>query len=512
MMSDTISGFTTTQAMASRNGFFIALVVLLAVFAGTRACSTPAQLKQNVESVLSHFATDLARTTPGIYIQQFNSSSNAWHDLFTLRHNAFHTPASNNKVLTTAAVLTAFPPDHRMKTPIFIEKNPSGAPKICVRGVGDPSMTWASISQAAKMLNQNLGVSSVDRVFIDDSANQPTFPDGWPWGDLVFDYGAQPGPLVVDENTISFTVAPTTVGSPLSITYANPGDAIQKLINLDGTTTAKAGEGSGVDYEWRLGSDLVFVTGSLSAGSAPVKLKVAAVNPTQRWAKMFVSALEANGVKVSNSLSISPCGPSKSSSDASDASEVIEWHQIFTMESDTLGNMVNYTLQVSDNLMAEMWSRYLGNERPASGTSFHSATPRGVAAVAQILTKNLHVPAGSFRQRDGSGLDCANLVSPVALVETLKSMGRSSIGELYRSYLPSSAPGGMLYSRYIGTPAVGRVFAKTGYISLTSSLSGWVDHDKLFSIILDQSNTDSSLRKKIIDQIVVYIADLCPIQ
>lgn len=503
---------TRSLTMASRSGLLLGLVALLALLACTSACSTPYQLKKNVEATLAHFATDLARTTPGIYIQQHNSTSGLWQDLFTLRHADFHTPASNNKVLTTAAVLTAFAPDHRMETLIYVEKPSTGAPKMCVRGVGDPSMTYNSIEQAVKMMNQDLGITQVDRVFIDDSAYQPTFPDGWPWGDLVFDYGAQPGPLVVDENIVQFIVAPSSVGNPLAISYTNIGDATMNSVNLEGSTTVNAGGSSNVDVSWRLGSDSIFVTGSLPMDSPPVKMRAAAVNPTKRWATVFEIALKVNGIAIANNFAIGPCGPSNAKSSESYQSNDIAWQKAFTMKSDTLGNMVNHTLQVSDNLMAEMWSRYLGVTRPVEGVTSGSATVRGVASVAQILTKSLGVPAGSFRQRDGSGLDSANLLSPVSLVETLKSMGASPLGDVYRSYLPSSAPGGMLYSRYVGTPAVGRVFAKTGYISLTSSLSGWVDHDKLFSIILDQSNTDPSLRKKIIDQIVVYIADLCPAQ
>ena len=493
--------------MSRRHGFCFVLVAVLALFACTQACSTPHQLKQNVDSVLSHFASDLARTSPGIFIQALNSTTKQWQNLYTLRHADFHTPASNNKVLTTAAIMSVYEPNHRMKTPVFLVHPDNKAATLCIRGVGDPSMTFSSLSRTANTLNRNFGITHLEQVLVDDSAYLPSFPDGWPWGDLAFDYGAQPGALVVDENIISFTLSPTSEGSPLSISYANPGDAAARPVNVESTTTTAHGGESNVDFSWQLGSEDVFVTGSLPIGSSPVKMNVAAVNPTKRWANVFISALEANNIVVENSFKIGRCGPSSSSSQANSEPK---WQEIYTIESDTLGNMVNHTLQVSDNLMAEMWSRYLGATHPAKGVTSGSATTRGIASVTQVLTQQLGVPTGSFRQRDGSGLDCANLVSPLSLVETLKAMGRSSIAEIYRSYLPSSLPGGMLYSRYVGTPAVGRVFAKTGYISLTSSLSGWVDHDKLFSIILDQSNTDPSLRKKIIDQIVVYLADLCP--
>lgn len=486
--------------MQRRKHVCVALLSLLLAIAFANACLTPKQLKNAVDTILSDNAAQLAHTTPGIYIQQLNKTSRSWNDLYALRHNEFHAPASNNKVLTTAAITAAMSPDTRMMTPFYLIDTAGPALMLCVRGVGDPSMTPQKLTDAIKDLTQFLSSAGIQSVRLDDDTYLPKFPEGWPWGDLPYYYGAQPNGLILEENVVSFVVSPgASEGAPLRVTYKNKVDEIMASVDTSDTTTSAHGKAADVDVTWKLGSESIFVVGSLPLGSSPVSLQAATVTPAKRWGKDIIRAIKEVGITIANeNLEFKPCGVPDSV------------QPVYMMKSDRLGDMVNHTMQVSDNLMAEMWSRYLGLTMPIANPS-HSATTRGIESVASILTQKLGVPVGSFRQRDGSGLDSANLLTPVALLATLKGMAeKTPYGDIYRSYLPSSVPGGMLYSRFQGTPAVGRVFAKTGYISLTSSLSGWVDTDKLFSIILDQSNTDSSVRKKIIDKIVVAIADLCP--
>jgi D-alanyl-D-alanine carboxypeptidase/D-alanyl-D-alanine-endopeptidase (penicillin-binding protein 4) len=459
--------------------------------ATVEGCLTPEGLTRNINGLFDNNAAVL-RTTPGVYIQQRNESDRTWVDLFKLRHDEYHTPASNNKVLTTAAIITALGPHHEIKTPVTGMINGGNVPILCIAGKGDPSMTPQRLQSMVQHL-QSQGISSISQLILDDSYFQPDFPDGWEWGDLPYYYGAAPSSFILDENVITVQVSPgASVGAPLQVTFPYPADSNSAVANTIYSTTGPAGSASTVDVSWRIGKTDYFVIGSLPLGSKPVSMAMAVIDTTNRFSYMLSYYLSQSG--------ISSPRPVKGSCSASTAP--ILYH----FSSDSLGSMVNHTLQVSDNLMAEVWSRTLG----ALSTGQGSAPSKGISAVSGVLAQ-LGVVPSSFRQRDGSGLDSANLVSPWALLNTVKAMGQGGYASQYKSYLPNSYPGGELYSRYIGTPAVGRVFAKTGYISLVSSLSGWVDDNKLFSIMLDQSPTPSATRKKLIDTIVVWIADLCPL-
>jgi len=475
-----------------------ALLTIAVILIGLcHACSSPAQMKSNIDALLANSSFGLFRTTPGVYVQQLNITTRTWKDLYTLRHLEYHTPASNNKVLTTAAVITALGPNHVMHTPILGTGQTPNEPLLCIKGSGDPSMTFAKLQAAAKSLAQR-GVSSVSSLVLDNSLYDPSFPLGWQWEDLPYYYGAQPSSFILQENVMDIQVSPgNNVGDPLVITYTNPTDRSLGLVRTSLSTTSAAGTPSTVDVSWRVGLPNIFVIGSMPLGSSPTTIPAAVINPTERFSAMLVTALQGAGITI-NSVSIGSCQQPNNPP----VTELIR------IDSDSLGSMVNHTLQVSDNLMAEIWSRYLGAIYGGPG----DATNRGLSAVSSILSGKLGVPASSFRQRDGSGLDYGNLVSPQALIATVKHMGEGPYAAAYKSYLPNSYPGGALYSRFRGTPAVGRVFAKTGYVSVVSSLSGWVDSDKLFSILLDQSPVAASTRKRVIDQIVLYIADLCPMQ
>jgi D-alanyl-D-alanine carboxypeptidase/D-alanyl-D-alanine-endopeptidase (penicillin-binding protein 4) len=475
------------------------LVLAIAVLAiGAEACTRHNELPQKIEAILNQNSAALDRTTPGIYVQQRNKTSHTWADLYTMRHEEYHTPASNNKVLTTAAIISSLGPSYVIETPFFGTGKAPSEPLMCIKGMGDPSMTYASLQKAVKELKSR-HVASIEQVILDDSLYDPSFPDGWEWGDLVYYYGAQPSSFILDENVVSFSVAPGfSVGDPLRVvSYSNSADSDLGIIDVSQSATSSASTSPSVDVAWRIASDKIYVIGSVPLGHDSISLQAAVPKPTARFAHFLRTALEEAGITMTNNFKVGSC-----------AQFDFSLKPLFSLQSDTLGNMVNRTLQVSDNLMAEIWSRHLGYVKKAPGGS---ATSRGVQAVSDQLSGPLGVNAKSFRQRDGSGLDSANLVSPWALVNVVKAMGETPFASEYKSYLPNSFPGGKLYYRFANTPAVGRVFAKTGYISLVSSLSGWVDNDKLFSILLDQSPTPSSVRMTIINDLVVAIADLCPL-
>lgn len=476
-------------------GCILVLVSMCLLSRGVEACTTSGMLPQKINAILQNHFADLDRTTPGIYVQQWNKTSKQWADLFTLRHHEYHSPASNNKVLTTAAIISALGPHARIETPVFGTGQAPAEPILCIRGMGDPSMRYNALQAAVQDLSSQ-GVKNIDKLILDDTLYSPAFPEGWQWGDLPYYYGAQPTPFILNENVVSFSVAPaSTQNQPLQVVaYSEPADASMNLVDTSLSQTASSNSPLNADVAWRLASDKIFVVGQAPIGHSSVSMQAAVPKPTARFAHWISKALKDGGISLNKPPVAGSCFDTPS------------LRPRFTIKSDTLGNMVNNTLQVSDNLMAEIWSRYLGYITKSPG----DATDAGIAAVSAQLS-SLGIDPTSFHQRDGSGLNGYNLVSPAALVNTFKAMAQTPYAAEYKSYLPNSFPGGKLYYRFTGTPAVGRVFAKTGYISLVSSLSGWVDSDKLFSIMLDQSHTPGSIRNTIINEIVLAVADLCPL-
>jgi D-alanyl-D-alanine carboxypeptidase/D-alanyl-D-alanine-endopeptidase (penicillin-binding protein 4) len=123
-------------------------------------------------------------------------------------------------------------------------------------------------------------------------------------------------------------------------------------------------------------------------------------------------------------------------------------------------------LRNSDNTAAEMLVRELGR---AGGTP---TTPGGLAVVAREAAA-LGLPTAGLRLDDGSGLAAADRASCDTLLAaldlsaqpTFAAMGQLSVAGAY----------GTLVDRFLNTPAVGHVQAKTGSIDGVAGLVGRMD-------------------------------------
>ena len=126
---------------------------------------------------------------------------------------------------------------------------------------------------------------------------------------------------------------------------------------------------------------------------------------------------------------------------------------------------MNWTLQMSDNLYAESYSRTLGLLYAAGS---QDATLDGIAAVEAQLAL-LGIDTTAVIQQDGSGVARSNLVTPgvlmkvyrnflfiyflsntstVALTQVLIAMDAQPEAELYRSFLPLAGETGTLVCRH----------------------------------------------------------------
>jgi serine-type D-Ala-D-Ala carboxypeptidase/endopeptidase (penicillin-binding protein 4) len=148
--------------------------------------------------------------------------------------------------------------------------------------------------------------------------------------------------------------------------------------------------------------------------------------------------------------------------------------------------------------------------RSVTPTTDNSYTA-GAAAVSQVLT-DLGVAPGSVALVDGSGLSSRNQATPEAFVDTLQAMAKTQNAAVYRNSLAVAGRSGTLRNRMKGTAAEGRFQGKTGTISGTYALSGYLtppNHPPLtLSILINNSNASSSDVRSLIDQIIIHAANL----
>ena len=129
--------------------------------------------------------------------------------------------------------------------------------------------------------------------------------------------------------------------------------------------------------------------------------------------------------------------------------------------------VVRRALKDSDNFATELLLKEVGRVVRGDGSS-----TGGLSAVRDVLGRPA-VPVGAGS--DGSGLSAHDRQTTSGQLLLLQAADDSGSGPAFRSALPVGCRDGTLKRRYCGTPAEGRVFAKTGTLSGVRALSGYTE-------------------------------------
>jgi D-alanyl-D-alanine carboxypeptidase/D-alanyl-D-alanine-endopeptidase (penicillin-binding protein 4) len=192
--------------------------------------------------------------------------------------------------------------------------------------------------------------------------------------------------------------------------------------------------------------------GPARAGASAAGLQAAmAANPAGRAAAIFTGLLAADGVRVVGSAG---AGTTPSGTPL-----------LTSVASPSLAQEVDAMLTVSDDTAAELFTKELGYHLTSAGT-----TAAGVAAIRADLAED-GLPVSQVTLYDGSGLDRGDRLTCRVLVADLQHVGA---GGLVAQGLPVAGQTGTLRGRLAGTPAAGRLRAKTGTLDNVSALSGFV--------------------------------------
>ncbi|GAB4299812.1 MAG: D-alanyl-D-alanine carboxypeptidase/D-alanyl-D-alanine-endopeptidase [Oscillatoriaceae cyanobacterium] len=404
--------------------------------------------------------------------------------LYSNSHISYFTPASTTKLLTTAAALEAIGPDYRLRTSVYGTLNGPTAPQLRLVGSSDPTIDAAKLQSLAQQLAAR-GIMRVDRLIVQEAGfTGPTINPTWQWEDIQSGYGAPVNSLIYNQNAVEIMLWPTEIGQPLLITWANPEEAGNwRIENTSKTVAPDQPEFVEVGRDFR--EQVLKVSGQLRFGSEPEDAAVAVVDPGSNFLRHFRAALQREGITVGTAT--------VSTTDVAATPGEIE---LAAVESPTLAELVTTTNQTSNNLYAEVLLRLLGVNGDRNQTAASTAIA-GVQAAKTTLTR-LGVDPQSYFMQDGSGLSRQNLVSPLALVETLRGMARSEHAAIYRAGLPTSGVSG--------------VQAKTGGMTGVSSEAGYVEaaaYEPLaFAIIVNNSERLGADRRKIINEIVLLLSQL----
>ncbi len=450
----------------------------------------PNQLPTAINQIIDR--PELRRYRWGIVVQSLNGTEK----LYNRDGDRLFIPASNMKLVTTAVALRHLGAATRLKTSVYQLPSTGSLPNLLVVGRGDPSLTTTGLQSIAQQLKQR-GMLQIGQISFDDGYFRgEQINSDWEWGDLSTDYAPAINSLMLNQNALSLTLSPSTIGTPLKYSWADGGWNSWQVDNQ--TLTAAANQDSSVNAIAVFGKPVLRLTGRLAKNAEATRIDLPVVNPAESFIGGLRRSLSQEQITIGGTRLV--LGQS-----------VANLPEIASINSPTIGELVREANQKSNNIYAEVLLKSIGRTHPQHNTSGEDTTSLGIALVKQRLTE-LGVNPQSYRINDGSGLSRHNLVAPMALIQLLSGMATTPDGKLFRDSLPVGGVSGTLRNRLKGTPAQGIVFAKTGSMSSTITLSGYLNPPKysplVFSIMLNQHDTSTSKMSKVIDEIVVLLARL----
>ncbi len=457
----------------------LCLSFLLGGCASVSPTSTPASLEQLLADPALNGAT------VSLMVRDVRSGSTLY------QHNPRTRliPASNLKLLTTAAAMDVLGPQYRFSTQLLSNGAQQGerlTGNLYLKGLGDPTLQFADYQAlAAQLASQGVRQIQGDLVFDDTFFDVERLGVDWAQDDESTYYGAQISALTVSPNTdfdagtlLVTARAPLAPGQPVSVAVSPSTDYVQL------SNRAVSGPGNSYGITRQHGTNLLQLTGALAPGKQS-RQWVSVWEPTQLVANLFEQALAQQGIQVLGRRVISGASPA--------TARVLAEHRSAPLQA-----LITPLLKLSNNNMSEALLKAMGRKASNAGTA-----QAGVAAVAAFLQRQ-GIDPSTLIQVDGSGLSRRNLVSSQTLTDLLLASARQPWFNAWYAALPIAGnsermTGGSLRYRLRGTAAENNLHAKTGSMAGVSSLSGYI--------------TDAGGRRLVFSMVSNnYLSDAAPIR
>lgn len=399
-------------------------------------------------------------------------------------------PASNMKLITTAAALKYLGPNFEYKTQVALYKD-----TLVVIGSGDPLLgdkdtddrhgrqagwVFEKIAQALRAR----GVAEINDIVVDASVfdDQRVHPS-WRARDYNKWYACEVCGLNYNDNCIEMTA--TNLGGSVAIEINPPTRFVETINQVEPVSSGEEAVGSNRTTQ----PNKITVFGRCRTKQGP--FKVAIEQPASFFGVLLTEHLGRAGIAVKG----------KVVEKAPDANAKLKP----LVEFDTpIADVLKRANTDSLGLAAESLIKTIDAHNNANKKQ--GSWPGGRKLVRRYLT-GLGVPEAEINLDDGSGLSRENHLTANAITKVLLNLYKSGNWELFKVSLAVGGEQGTI-DRYFSEPKYrGNVLGKTGYISGVRAFSGVCQTQTgpyLFSVL---SNGPKGLSRDAINDVAKAIID-----
>jgi len=367
------------------------------------------------------------------------------------------TPASTQKLITTATALELLGSNYRFKTQVFINGriNKEGhlLGNLTIKGFGDPSLgskyfpeNDLFISSVLKQMKK-LGIRQIHGKLISDNAYfKSSIPRTWIWEDIGNYYGAVPHPLSYKDNTYTLHFESKAAGS---LTRIKKIENKQADLNFDNEVVSSTINRDRAYIFGGTTSSERRIEGTIPQNRSDFKVKGAISTPETILLRDLKSALDANGILIKNEIF-----------------RVKNQKTILEHLSPPLSDIVALTNQKSINLFADHLLFEIGNQ------VHHKADWESGIKTIKEFWQGKGIDSKGLFLYDGSGLSHFNAISARTLNQILIHMNKSENSEVFYNSLPVAGKNGTLKNFGKQSLLAGNFRAKTGSMTGVRSYSG----------------------------------------
>lgn len=448
---------------------------------------TNASIKKKLDSLIN---IELKEVFVGVKIVNLTKNK----VIYQINQDKLFRPASNQKLITTAAALEFLPQDFNFKTEIcfngeIMDTILNG--DLCVKGYGDPLFKINDLDTIVNfLLNQNIKIISGNLIGDVSYFDDVYWGRGWMWDDEFKPYMPYISALSINSNTIRLIIKPSASLGEKAIIETIPENSFLKIYN--NLLTSTRDETTNIKIT-KSGNHEIILSGIIPINSENTELTISIPQPEIFFLNILKDRLKKSGIEILGKISIDTTCYSNC---------------VLTINRN-IDSVLNHINKNSDNLSAENLYKTLSAEVfKTKGTNIGS-----VSLIKNFLAK-INIDTNKIVVADGSGISRYNLLSPETLIKVISYFYKTDSSKFTRFYKSMAISGvdGTLKSRFNNFKR--RIIGKTGTHTDATTLCGFFRNKSndliLFTIMINNYPPNNSMKinkYKLIEEKIIDIID-----